>query len=76
MFQSTTWELEEAGKSDSSKFDMLMPTVVKPKSTVGNPDPSFDPFVANIPLSDYPVEVGEPDHPKTDLDVTISYVER
>ena len=58
MFQSTAWELEEAGKSDNSKFDMLMPTVVKPKSVGGNQDTSFDPFDANISQSDYPVEVG------------------
>ena len=32
MFQSTNWQLEEAGTSDTSKFDILMPTVVKPKS--------------------------------------------
>ena len=56
MFQSTTWELEEAGKSDSSKFDMLMPTIVKPRSS--NRDVSFDPFDSNLAISEYPVEVG------------------
>ena len=58
MFQSTTWELEEAGKSDSSKFDMLMPTIVKPKSNAEDLDSSFDPFDPNILRSDYPIEVG------------------
>ncbi len=32
MFESTRWELEEAG-TDTSKFDMLMPSVVRPKQS-------------------------------------------
>ena len=30
---SAGWELEEPGIADTSKFDMLMPTVVRPKGT-------------------------------------------
>ena len=30
MFEATRWSLEEEGKEDTSKFDMLMPTVVRP----------------------------------------------
>ena len=32
MFEATGWNLEEEGK-DNSKFDMLMPSVVKPPRT-------------------------------------------
>jgi predicted P-type ATPase len=32
MFESTGWEIEEPGTSDTSKYDMLMPTVVRPKN--------------------------------------------
>ena len=32
MFEGTGWMLEEQG-SDSSKFDKMMPTVVKPRQT-------------------------------------------
>jgi cation-transporting ATPase 13A3/4/5 len=33
MFESTGWLLEEPEVSDSSKFDMIFPTVVKPPSS-------------------------------------------
>ena len=32
MFEATGWSLEEEGK-DNAKFDMLMPSVVKPPKT-------------------------------------------
>ncbi|XP_078614981.1 polyamine-transporting ATPase 13A3-like isoform X1 [Branchiostoma floridae x Branchiostoma japonicum] len=33
MFKSTKWELEEPGSEESTKFDMLVPTVVQPPHT-------------------------------------------
>jgi cation-transporting ATPase 13A3/4/5 len=33
MFESTGWLLEEPEVNDSSKFDMIFPTVVKPPSS-------------------------------------------
>ena len=33
MFESTEWILEEPKVGDSSKFDMLVPKVVRPPST-------------------------------------------
>ena len=56
MFESTNWTLEEQGKSDSSKFDILMPTVVKPKTL--NDDISIDLLDTNMSPSEYPVEIG------------------
>lgn len=34
MFESTNWCLEEPDIEDTTKFDLLVPTVVKPKETV------------------------------------------
>jgi cation-transporting ATPase 13A3/4/5 len=33
MFESTGWLLEEPEVNDSSKFDMIFPTVVKPPNS-------------------------------------------
>ena len=33
MFEATNWSLEEEGKDDQTKFEMLMPAVVKPPKT-------------------------------------------
>lgn len=33
MFEATGWSLEEEGSSDNTKFDMLVPSVVKPPKT-------------------------------------------
>ncbi len=35
MFEATGWEIEEPGMEDSNKYDMLMPTVVRPKQQQG-----------------------------------------
>ena len=56
MFESTGWELEEAGKTDTSKFDMLMPSVVRPRSDADKGD-FFDPS-AKTSNVEYPYEVG------------------
>ena len=48
MFEATGWSLEEEGK-DNAKFDMLMPSVVKPPKTC---DLILD-------EGQYPHEVGE-----------------
>jgi hypothetical protein len=37
MFESTGWLLEEPEVNDSSKFDMIFPTVVKPPSSASVP---------------------------------------
>ena len=55
MFESTGWELEEAGKADTSKFDMLMPSVVRPPQEAENLN-SFSTTLENV--SGYPHEVG------------------
>lgn len=51
MFESTRWGLEESGKEDTSKFDMLMPTVVRPLSSGGFSD-------STETDSEYPFELG------------------
>jgi len=57
MFESTGWELEEgaAGQSDTSKFDMLMPSVVRPKK---NDVDVIDTDCGSGSDSKYPHEVG------------------
>lgn len=32
MFESTGWELDEPGMDDTNKYDMMMPSVVRPNS--------------------------------------------
>ena len=42
MFESTEWILEEPGNEDTSKYDMMMPSIVKPadhKSAKGPHEP-------------------------------------
>lgn len=34
MFQSTEWHLEEPNVDDESKFDLMIPTVVKPNKVI------------------------------------------
>lgn len=53
MFESTDWLLEEEGQ-DNAKFDMLMPSVVKPKSSCANLVDTFN----DEAEEDYPYEVG------------------
>lgn len=32
MFESTGWTLDEPGLDDTNKYDMMMPSVVRPKA--------------------------------------------
>lgn len=34
MFESTGWILEEPGNDDTSKYDMIMPSIVRPRDAV------------------------------------------
>ena len=54
MFESTRWSLEESGKEDTSKFDMLMPTVVQPSRK----EAALDLDHIAEPNSEYPHELG------------------
>lgn len=40
MFEATGWELLEEGE-DASKFDMIIPTIVRPKSISSTFDQNF-----------------------------------
>ena len=42
MFEATNWTLEEEGKDDQSKFEMLMPAVVKPPKIGQNQEGNED----------------------------------
>ncbi|XP_078697393.1 polyamine-transporting ATPase 13A3-like isoform X5 [Branchiostoma floridae x Branchiostoma belcheri] len=51
MFQATKWELEEPGSEESTKFDMLVPTVVRPPQTMvllHSPDKREHPYEVGI----------------------------
>ena len=51
MFEATNWTLEEEGKDDQTKFEMLMPAVVKPPKTstlVQLEDPGEMPYEVGI----------------------------
>ena len=63
MFEATRWSLEEEGKEDTSKFDMLMPTVVKPPdknrgSSLGSISDMENKLVDFTDSSQYEYEVG------------------
>ena len=48
MFEATEWEILEEGQ-DSSKFDMIVPTIVRPKSSVSNTfDQNFQVCFTNV----------------------------
>ena len=61
MFESTNWTLEEEGE-DTSRFDMLMPSVVKPpkKQQKGSSTSlrKMDDIIDICDSSEYPYEVG------------------
>lgn len=48
MFEATEWEILEEGQ-DSSKFDMIVPTIVRPKSSASNTfDQNFKPVQKEV----------------------------
>ncbi|KAF5282157.1 hypothetical protein FQR65_LT02854 [Abscondita terminalis] len=54
MFESINWSLEEPGTSENSRYDMLAPTVVKPKSCIDTSDldlPYEIGVIRNFPFS-------------------------
>ncbi|XP_070560600.1 polyamine-transporting ATPase 13A3-like isoform X8 [Ptychodera flava] len=54
MFDATNWTLEEPTETESSNFDMLMPTIVKPPGTVQN----YNETVPNSDFKQVGTEVG------------------
>ncbi|KAF5301425.1 hypothetical protein FQA39_LY02154 [Lamprigera yunnana] len=55
MFESIKWELEEPGSSENSRYDLLGPTIVRPKSYVDNSlsDISVHSIIREFPFSSH-----------------------
>ncbi|XP_075218287.1 polyamine-transporting ATPase 13A3-like isoform X2 [Lycorma delicatula] len=56
MFKATDWELEEPGE-DTAKYDMLIPTIVRPKQNISSRNSSSDDINTTADI-DVPLEIG------------------